>query len=69
MKKNFYSLLAAGMLFATSCSQEELVDVTPGEGQQKTFKVELPGVKANYRTNIVGTILTQQQNYEVKINP
>jgi hypothetical protein len=26
-------------------------------------------VKANYRTNIVGTILTQQQNYEVKINP
>ena len=46
MKKYFYSLLAAGMLFAASCSQEELVDVTQGEGQQKTFKVELPGVQS-----------------------
>lgn len=46
MKKYFYSLLAAGMLFATSCSQEELVDVTQGEGQQKTFKVELLGVQS-----------------------
>ena len=46
MKKYFYSLLAAGMLFATSCSQDELVDFTPEEGQQKTFKVELPGVQS-----------------------
>lgn len=42
MKKYFYSVLAAGMLFA--CSQEEIVDVTKGEGQQVTFKVELPSV-------------------------
>ena len=42
MKKYFYSVLAAGMLFA--CSQEEIVDVTKGEGQQMTFKVELPSV-------------------------
>ena len=42
MKKYFYSVLAAGMLFA--CSQEEIVDVTKGEGEQVTFKVELPCV-------------------------
>jgi len=42
MKKIFYSMLAAGMLFATSCSQEDIVDVTKGEGQQVTIKVELP---------------------------
>ena len=41
MKKIFYSMLAAGMLFATSCSQEDVVDVTKGEGQQVTIKVEL----------------------------
>lgn len=42
MKKYFYSVLAASMLFA--CSQEEIVDVTKGEGQLMTFKVEIPGV-------------------------
>ena len=46
MKKYFYSVLAAGMLFATSCSQDELVDVTKGEGQKVTFKVELPGTES-----------------------
>ena len=40
MKKYFYSILAAGMLFA--CSHEDIVDVTKGEGQQVTIKVELP---------------------------
>ena len=40
MKKYFYSVLAASMLFA--CSQEEIVDVTGGESQMKTIKVELP---------------------------
>lgn len=30
------------MLFATSCSQEDIVDVTKGEGQQVTIKVEFP---------------------------
>ena len=40
MKKYFYSVLAASMLFA--CSQEEIVDVTKGEGQKVTFKVEIP---------------------------
>lgn len=44
MKKYFYSVLAAGMLFA--CSQEEIVDVTKGEGQQVTFKVEIPSVES-----------------------
>ena len=40
MKKYFYSVLAASMLFA--CSQEEIVDVNKSESQLKTFKVELP---------------------------
>ena len=40
MKKYFYSVLAASMLFA--CSQEEIVDITKGEGQKVTFKVEIP---------------------------
>ena len=40
MKKYFYSMLAASMLFA--CSQEEIVDITKGEGQKVTFKVEIP---------------------------
>ena len=40
MKKYFYSVLAASMLFA--CSQEEIVDVNKSESQQVTFKVELP---------------------------
>ena len=44
MKKYFYSVLAAGMLFATSCSQDELVESPRNEGQQMTFKVEVPGV-------------------------
>ena len=42
MKKYFYSVLAAGMLFATSCSQDDIVDITKNEGQQVTFKVEIP---------------------------
>lgn len=42
MKNYFYSALAAGMLFATSCSQDEMVDITKGEGQQVTFTIELP---------------------------
>ena len=42
MKKYFYSVLAASMLFA--CSQEEIVDVTKGEGQKVTFKVEIPEI-------------------------
>ena len=46
MKKYFYSLLAAGMLFATSCSQDEQVDIAQGEGQLKTFTVELPGAQS-----------------------
>ena len=44
MKKYFYSALAATMLFA--CSQEEIVDVTKGEGQKVTFKVEIPSVES-----------------------
>ena len=44
MRKYFYSVLAAGMLFATSCSQDELVESPRNEGQQMTFKVEVPGV-------------------------
>ena len=47
MKKNyFYSMMAASMLFAASCSQEEIVDVTKGEGQKMTFKVEIPGTQS-----------------------
>lgn len=46
MKKYFYSMLAAGMLLATSCSEDELVDVTKGEGEKVTFKVELPGTES-----------------------
>lgn len=43
MKKYIYSILAAGMLFA--CSQEDIVDVTKGEGQQVTINVELPAIE------------------------
>ena len=46
MKKFFYSMLAAVMLFATSCSENELVDVTKGEGEKVTFMVELPGIES-----------------------
>lgn len=42
MKKFFYSVIAASMLFATSCSHEDIVDITKGEGQKVTFKVNLP---------------------------
>ena len=52
MKKYFYSVLAASMLFA--CSQEEIVDVTKGEGHQMTFKVELP---ANAASRTVGGVV------------
>ena len=51
MKKFFYSVLAASMLFATSCSHEDIVDITKGEGQKVTFKVNLPE-QATYYTNI-----------------
>ena len=44
MKKYFYSAIAASMLFA--CSQEEIVDVTGGESQVKTFKVEIPQLES-----------------------
>ena len=44
MKKYFYSVLAASMLFA--CSQEDIVDVTKGEGQKVTFKVEIPSTES-----------------------
>ena len=44
MKKYFYSAIAASMLFA--CSQEDIVDVTGGESQMKTFKVEIPQVES-----------------------
>lgn len=40
MKKYFYSMLAASMLFA--CSQEEIVDVTGGETRTVTLKVKVP---------------------------
>ena len=49
MKKYFYSVLAASMLFA--CSQEDIVDVTKGEGQQVTFQVEIPGVESRAIAN------------------
>ena len=51
MKKYFYSVLAASMLFA--CSQEDIVDITKGEGHQMTFKVELP---ANATSRTVGGV-------------
>lgn len=44
MKKYFYSAIAASMLFA--CSQEDIVDVTSGESQVKTFKVEIPQLES-----------------------
>ncbi len=44
MKKYFYSILAASMLFA--CSQEEVVDVTAPESQQVTITVELPSIES-----------------------
>ncbi len=44
MKKYFYSAIAASMLFA--CSQEEIVDITGGESQVKTFKVEIPQLES-----------------------
>ena len=49
MKKYFYSVLAASMLFA--CSQEEIVDVTKGEGQLMTFKVEIPEIGQSRTVN------------------
>jgi len=43
MKKYFYSLLAAtGLLLATSCSQDDLVNETGSESKVVTFKVNLP---------------------------
>ena len=44
MKKYFYSILAASMLFA--CSQEEVMDVTAPESQQVTITVELPSIES-----------------------
>lgn len=44
MKKFFYSILAASMLFA--CSQEEVMDVTAPESQQVTITVELPSIES-----------------------
>lgn len=51
MKKYLYTVLAAGMLLVTSCTQDQWVDVTKGEGQLKTFRVELPGVQSRYIDN------------------
>jgi len=48
MKKYFYTMLAAGMLLATSCSQEnDLVDVTGGESRMVTLKVKVPNQTAS----------------------
>ena len=59
MKKYFYSVLAAGMLFATSCSQDqELVDITKGEGQQVTFKVQIPEANESRAINVDGKNVT-----------
>ena len=46
MKRYFYSMIAAGMLLATACSQEEMVDVTTPESQQVTITVELPSIES-----------------------
>ena len=46
MKNYLYSILAAGMLLGTSCSENELVDVTRGEGQKVTYTVALPGAES-----------------------
>lgn len=42
MKRIFYTAITAGMLFVSSCSQEEGMDVTQGENQMVTFEVEIP---------------------------
>ena len=56
MKKYFYSVLAAGMLFASSCSQDqELVDITKGEGQKVTYTVEIPGANESRAIDSDGT--------------
>lgn len=48
MKKYFYSLLAAtGLLLATSCSQDDLVNETGSESKVVTFKVNLPDQAAS----------------------
>lgn len=46
MKKFLYSMLAAGMLLAPSCSQEEMMEVPAVESQQKTITVSLPSIES-----------------------
>lgn len=60
MKKYLYSMLAASMLFA--CSEEELVDITKGEGQQVTFKVAIPAVQSRTVNGIELGAGTQANN-------
>ena len=51
MKKYFYSVLAAGMLFATSCSQDEMLDITKAEDQKVTYTVQIPDVAESRAIN------------------
>lgn len=53
MKKIFYSVLAVAtmLLSTTSCSQDEIVDITNVEGQEVNYTVQIPGTAQSRAIN------------------
>lgn len=53
MKKIFYSVLAVAtmLLSTTSCSQDEIVDITKVEGQEVNYTVQIPGTAQSRAIN------------------